>query len=150
MKGVCDVVGSGLDDLARRGADFAEAVADGGSVQAVGGLGGEGYRHYGVVGFLHVGHGGNAAVLCDEGAVPGFGGGVFRRGRTGGAVHAGEMLGADGLDEADALGGVAEGEAIVKTAIYGLPDEGDGYGFEGDDDQGLGVVGGALLNLGQK
>ena len=39
---------------------------------------------------------------------------------------------------------------VVEVAIDGFLDEGKGDGLGGDDDEGLGVVGGALLKLGQE
>ena len=139
-----------MDYLARGGADLAQLVADFGSIKASGGLGCKGDGNYGVVGFLRVGHVGEIAVLVDEGAIPGSGGFALWGGFASGAVHSGEVFRADELDEAEPLGGVAEGEIVVEAAVDGFLDEGECDGLEGDDDEGLGVVGGAFLKLGQE
>ena len=75
---------------------------------------------------------------------------VFGGGRASGAVHTGQVVCADEPDETESLGGVAESEIVVEAAVYGFLDEGEGDGLEGDDDEGLGVVGGAFLKLGQE
>ena len=93
---------------------------------------------------------GKGAVFVDEGAIPGLGCLAFRGGRAGGAVHPGQMLRTNALDEAEPLCGVAESEVFVEAAVDGFLHQGEGDGLEGDDDEGLGAAGGAFMQLGQE
>ena len=114
------------------------------------GLGCQGNGYYGVVGLLDVRHVGKAAVLVDEGAIPGLGCLAFRGGLASGAVHSGQMLRAYGFYQAEPLCSVAEGEVVVEAAVDGFLYKRQRDGLRGDDDEGLGVVGGAFLQLGQE